>query len=294
MIYDTEYKSDLASGASIYVKVPEAQVDYKALYTIQKDPPDFLLPFHYRNVDGEVEFAYETEPFEAFESLWGAYSSKGYTEIWHSLLYPLLDCGEWFLKPYSFALNVEKLYRDAGKATIRYMYVPSVWDCSDFFALKEMVTAFASRISVHDPKLELKVLRAVMNDFNPKTFVQMLRPYTPISPPAAKCAQKETPELETRPPQTGALSHLFCDEKDSDYDTHSAETENADDIFINLPDETDASKSQNKPKKQKETLMDMGIPNDKKQKRAARKPKPKSDSFFHRLRNAGKDIVIER
>ena len=293
MIYDTDYKSDLVSGASIYVKVPEAQVDYKALYTIQKDPPDFLLPFHYRNVDGQFEFVYKTESLDIFEALWGVYSPKEYTEIWHSLLHPLLDCGEWFLKPYSFILNVEKLYYDAEKAAIRYMYIPSVRDCCDFLILKEMVTTFASRISAHDPELELKVLRIIMNDFSPKSLAQMLKPFSSGCPASTESIHNKATDVGIFPTQISASTQLFPDENDTCYDAQNVETNAIDEIFITLPEETTASKKHNKSKKQKETLMDMGIPNDKKQTRIAKKEKPKTDGFFNRLRHAGKDIIIE-
>ena len=293
MIFDTEYKSDLVSGASIYVKVPEAQVDYKALYTIQKDPPDFLLPFHYRNVDGQFEFVYKTESLDIFESLWGVYSPKEYTELWHSLLHPLLDCGEWFLKPYSFVLNVEKLFCDTEKAAIRYMYIPSLRDCCDFFILKEMVTTFASRISAQDSELELKVLRAIMNDFSPKNLAQMLKPYVSICSESTENIHTNATAAGIHPTQISMSPQLLPDESDSEYDAHDVITETTDDFLINLPTETALSKKQNASKKQKETLLDMGIPNDKKQKRTAKKTQPKSDSFFHRLRHAGKDIIIE-
>ena len=297
MMYNVEHKSDLANGTSIYVKVPENQVDYKALYTAQKFPPDFLLPFHYRNVDGQVEFVYKIESLDTFESLCGTYSPKEYAELWYALLYPLPDCGEWFLKPYSFVLNAEKLFRDTEKPAIRYMYIPSLQDCSSFSALKDMVTAFASRVSTHDLELEVMVLRAVMNDFNPKTLVQMLKPYICGSLGALELAQKEIPDTGIAAPQINTPPHTpsqqFSDEKNSNYETHSTDTEITDEIFINLPEETAASKKKNKPKKQKETLMDMGIPNQKTQKRTAKNQKPKSDSFFQRLRNRGKDIIIE-
>ena len=288
MIYETEYKNDLVSGTSIYVRVPENHVDDKALYTILKDPPGFLLPFHYRNVDGQVEFVYKAATALDFESLYGCYSSGQYAEIWCNLLHPLLDCGDWFLRPYSFVLNVQNLYRDAGKTSIRYIYIPSVQDCSGLSALKEMFITLASRISTHDAELELKVLRAVMNDFSPKNLVQLLKPSIPAFSATVAPAQ-ETTAAKILPPQVSPASQLICDVEKAAEQTARFEPENSDEIFINLSAESFLSKKA----KKKETLLDMGIPNEKKQKRFAKKQKQQSDGFFHRLRHAGKDIIIE-
>ena len=58
MIYRIESKSDL-TGAMLVIRFPEEDLDVKALYTIQADQPDFLVPFRYRCVDGEAECTYQ-------------------------------------------------------------------------------------------------------------------------------------------------------------------------------------------------------------------------------------------
>ena len=58
MKYNIESKQD-GFGLSLTVQFPEADLDKKALYTIQADQPDFLVPFRYRSVNGQVECAYQ-------------------------------------------------------------------------------------------------------------------------------------------------------------------------------------------------------------------------------------------
>ena len=47
MTYHIEDRSDL-SGAALAIRFPEEQLDRKALYTLQKELPEFLVPFHIR------------------------------------------------------------------------------------------------------------------------------------------------------------------------------------------------------------------------------------------------------
>jgi len=59
MIYEIESKNDFLTGASLVVRIPEKELDKKALYTIQADKPGFILPFLHRRIDGQVELEYQ-------------------------------------------------------------------------------------------------------------------------------------------------------------------------------------------------------------------------------------------
>ena len=177
MKYEIKCKSDSLTGAALVVKVPENELDKKALYTIQADKPEFILPFRSRSVDGSIEFVYQVGLNNKLQYLTGRRRPKEYAELWTSLLSPLLVCGDWFMKPYSFALSAEFLYYDKNKKTASYVYVPTVGDSSDYGDLREMAAEVSKIISVADPNLENMVLRAVMKDFDPQEFLHMLRTY---------------------------------------------------------------------------------------------------------------------
>ena len=183
MIYEINSKSDFLSGVSLIVKIPEDELDHKALYTIKADEPEFILPFRHRNIDGQIEFIYQIGTQCKLQHLAGGRSPKDYAQLWSSVLCPLLECGDWFMKPYSFLLNVDYLYCDKNKRTMSYVYIPSVRECSDYDALKEMAAEVTKLISVADTDLENKVLRAIMKDFSPKDFLQMLKSYIETSAP---------------------------------------------------------------------------------------------------------------
>ena len=181
MIYDIQIKSDYLSGATLTIKIPEYELDKKALYTIQADSPKFLLPFHYRCIDDQVEFVYQIGAQSKLLYLSGSRSRGEYTALWSGVLSPLLTCGDWFMKPYSFVLSVEHLYYDRNENTVCYVYIPTIRDCSQHAAIREMAAEFSKHISVDDADLENMVLRAIMRDFNPKDLLRMLEQYNNVS-----------------------------------------------------------------------------------------------------------------
>jgi len=186
MIYEIESKSDMLTGSVLIVRMPEEDLDRKALYTIQEEKPGFLLPFHYRTVDREIEFVYQIGPQSKLRYLAGDRYPKEYSELWSSVLSPLLDCGDWFLKPYSFVLDIDRMYCDKNENCVRYVYIPSLRDCSDYSDLKVMVAEFSRQVTVTSVDLENRVLRAIMMNFNPKSFLQMLKANAAESAPVER------------------------------------------------------------------------------------------------------------
>jgi len=102
---------------------------------------------------------------------------KEYAQLWSGLISPLLECGDWFMKPYSFILSAEFLFFDRNRKTVHYVYVPTIRDSSDYGDLKEMAAEVSKLISVADSNMENRVLRAIMKDFDPQGFLQMLKDY---------------------------------------------------------------------------------------------------------------------
>lgn len=174
MKYEIESKQSL-SGAVLIVRFPEKDLDSKALYTIEADQPDFLIPFRYRTMDGQIECMYQLGNRSKLQYRYGRRSPEEYLEFWEQLLQPLLDCGDWFLKPFSFVLDTRYLYIDTNGKTISYLYVPTRQDYADFDDLKAMAAELSKQNPVTDTGLENKVLRAIMQDFQPKDFLRMLR-----------------------------------------------------------------------------------------------------------------------
>ena len=48
MEYTIESRKGMQGETLLSVTIPEAQIDEKALYTMETERPDFLVPFHYR------------------------------------------------------------------------------------------------------------------------------------------------------------------------------------------------------------------------------------------------------
>ena len=175
MIYDIQSKSDIMSGTILIVSIPEEDLDRKALFTILEDRPEYILPFQYRIIDGQVEFIYQIGTQSKLQYIAGERLPKDYTELWSRVLDPLFECSDWFLRPFSFVLDIRFLYCDKNSNSVAYVYIPSLRDCCDYYDLKEMATQFSRQITVSDTELENRVLRAIMMDFNPKAFLKMLK-----------------------------------------------------------------------------------------------------------------------
>ena len=175
-MYEISSKVDFQTGAALIVKIPEEETDKKALYTILADKPDFILPFRHRSVDGQIEFTYQIGNRSKLTYLSGNRLPEEYADLWVGIIQPLIDCGDWFMTPYSFVLKTEYLYCDKNGKSVGFIYIPSVRACSDYHDLKEMVTVIAKQNHVTDINLENKVVWAIQ-DFCPEEFLQIIKPY---------------------------------------------------------------------------------------------------------------------
>ena len=192
MIYEIQCKSDLLTGVSLTVTIPEEDLDRKALYTIQADKPGFILPFRYKSVDGQVELVYQAGSSCKLQYLAGSRTAGEYADLWAKVLRPLLDCRDWFMKPYSLVLDSGHIYTDKNSGTVYYIYIPSVRDCCGYEDLREMAAEISKMVTVDDANLENKVLRAIMKDFTPNGFMQMMKSYLADNHPPA--FMQEQPE----------------------------------------------------------------------------------------------------
>jgi len=197
MSYTIERRNDFVSGASLIVRIPENELDKKALHVIQADKPGFILPFHYRSVDGDVEFTYQIGLYNKLQHITGNRQAKEYAQLWSGIISPLMRCSDWFMRPYSFILSAEFLYYDLSTRSVSYVYVPTLNDSSNYSDLKEMAAVISKMVTSSDPMLENKVLRAIMLNFDPQGFLQMLKAYIEQNRPAVQVngASAESPAM---------------------------------------------------------------------------------------------------
>jgi len=175
MIYDIYNENDFMTGPYLVVKIPENEVDHHALYTIQSDCPDFIVPFKYKSINGQVEIVYKPGTQGKLQYFSGELSPKEYADLWFSLICPLLECGDWFMNPCSFVMNTNYLYYDKTKKSVKYIYIPSVNRNPENSTFTEMAVDISKMMTVSDTSLENKVLRAIIKDFDPVGFLKMLK-----------------------------------------------------------------------------------------------------------------------
>ena len=236
MIYEIKTKSDLITGATLLIAMPEDDLDKKALYTIQTDKPEFILPFCYRSVDGKVEFVYQIGLHSRLQYFAGSRSSKEYADLWSGILNPLFSCDDWFMKPYSFVLSSEYLYFDKKSKTVRYVYIPSISDCSNQGDLKEMAVEVSKMIAVDDINLENKILRTIVKNFNPQDFLQMLNRCSTVSHVKPNEKAEDAARLKLRIPDAEKELPAEADAVASPY------KESAGDIIIDIPEKRSGTK----------------------------------------------------
>lgn len=172
--YEIKSKSDFLTGMYLVTRLKDSEVDLNALYTIQDDCPDFILPFNYKSINGYTEFTYKVGTMSKLQYFYGDILYADYVALWRSILSPLLECRDWFMNPCSFVLDAQHLYYDKSSKTVAYIYVPSVSACSGYEAFNKMAAEVARNMKVSDAVLENNVLRSIINDFKPNEFMKLL------------------------------------------------------------------------------------------------------------------------
>ena len=177
MTYEIQNKNDFLTGSSLVIRVPEKEIDHNALHTIQTDCPEFIIPFHYKAEYGHIEFTYKIGTRCKLQYFSGELAPKEYSELWQSLLRPLLDCKDWFMNPCSFVLNADYLYYDKSKNAVSFIYVPSIKTDANSADFYKMSGDISKMITVSNAALENKILKAIIKDFDPIEFLNMLKEY---------------------------------------------------------------------------------------------------------------------
>ena len=247
-MYEIQSESDFQTGAAFIVKIPEEDLDKKALYTIQTEQPDFILPFKYRIIDRLAEFHYQTGNNVKLAYLSGDRSPADYAGLWSAVLQPLLICGDWFMNIYCFVLKAEYLYCDKNSKKISFIYIPSRRPCSDYDGLKSMVTEVAAQNHVTDVDLENKAVWAIQN-FNPGEFLHIIKSYQPANTsqiPVIKTPESEQAAASLMPQ---LMSQPLIESNGTHHRTTSGRQSSPDDIVINVPS---AGKVQKEKKVKKE------------------------------------------
>ena len=199
MKYDIQSKSDFITGSYLVTRIPENELDKRALQTIQADCPDFILPFHYKSTNGQIEFVHKIGAHSKLQYFSGELAPREYVKMWQSLFKPLLECADWFMDPCSFVLCTDYLYYDKNKKSVSYVYIPSISGCSGYEAFHEMAVEVSKMMTVSDSALENKVLRSIIKNFNPIEFLEMLKEhvseYAEHPDSVSECMPQPVPDI---------------------------------------------------------------------------------------------------
>ncbi len=173
-MYTIDTNTDFQNGATLVVKIPKNDIDVKAFRTILGDTPDFIVPFKYRIIENEFELTYKIGHRNKLSYLSGFRTNDEYRNLWLDVVNPLMECDDWFMKPYSFMFDYDYLYFDKDTNKVQYIYIPSCVDISSIEYLKRMMKQIAKHNSIDDLELANKVIWGI-EDFNPIEFVKMIK-----------------------------------------------------------------------------------------------------------------------
>ena len=179
MEYTIESKKGMQGEPLLSVLIPEDQIDEKALYTMESDQPDFLVPFHYRYIDGNVEFIYTPQKRLKLLFFAGARSQDDYIVFWKKLISPLERCEDWFMRTDGFVLDLQYVYYDKDANEICYLYIPVRQTLQDPADIRQFLQKTASQFTTDNSDLTVCVLGYLLQEgaVQPEDFLQMLAPY---------------------------------------------------------------------------------------------------------------------
>jgi|GEM_PF-6400913 len=234
-MYEINEKNDSLTGVELVVNVPQGDIDKKALYTLLSDLPDFILPFNYRMVDGLCEFTYHIGNCNKMSYLSNTRNAFDYLEMWQSLVKPLLDCGDWFMKTFSFVLQYDYIYFDKNSNVSKYIYIPTLVDCSDHSSFRTMIMDVVKQNRATDVALENKVLLWALQDSKPQDFfdvVTISKATQESAYPALTVVRDEDGEQNMQYQSAAEYSIAQLHPKDTDISSTATDSKDADLIVI--------------------------------------------------------------
>ena len=236
MEYTIESKQGMQGEAMLSVLIPEEQVDEKALYTIESDRPEFLVPFHYRYVDGSVELIYTPQKRLSLLFFAGSRPQQDYIDLWKKIVRPLERCEDWFMRRDCFVMDLQYVFLDKDTGEISYLYVPAKQAEQGTAGIRLFLQRVAKQFTTDNAGLTVRVLESLLEErpFQPEEFLQMLAPFSaghtvqsvkaaavpPAAPQESRKAEpviRSVPETPPAPapkpekppvPQTPGGSHL--------------------------------------------------------------------------------------
>lgn len=189
-----ESKIDYTEGTVYTVMVPESEVDYTALQTLEADTPDFIVPFKKRRIDDFLEFSFSTgsRPKLSYLKLDRVPGSE-YATFMKSILMPFLHCEDYFMKPEGFVIDYEYVFYDESGRKASYLYVPVRSGASTPESIKQLVQTILDKHRTSNAAMDNTLLRA-MNDFHLQRFIEILnnneaRPMAPMEGVSSQAQQ---------------------------------------------------------------------------------------------------------
>lgn len=162
-----EYETDI-NGSYIGLKLnSESELDKISYLVMQQDCPDFVVPFKKSVSNGQVLLKFQMNAnWTALKySLNKGVTKSQFIDMMLSIIEPLLEGADWFLRATNFAIDLETIYVDRSN-NLFFIYVPIKEEIVSAQEIMNFVKQFSNSIEIiDDPKFQVACMK-LFNDAN--------------------------------------------------------------------------------------------------------------------------------
>lgn len=139
---------------------PEDCLDEIAVKVIQKDCPDFLIPFRMVSVNEETSLKYKLINTVALEYAEMTLPKALFVQLYLNLLEPFVKGKDWFLDHHNFCVDARYVYVDKHTYDVFYIYVPVMsFRSTDEEILEFFRNAFMKIMISDDKDFQVRLFR---------------------------------------------------------------------------------------------------------------------------------------
>lgn len=139
---------------------PGDRLDEIAVKVIQKDCPDFLIPFRIVSVNEEIGLKYKLINTVALEYAEMTLPKALFVQLYLNLLEPFVKGRDWFLDYHNFCVDTRYVYVDKHSYQVFYLYVPvRSFHSADQEILEYFKNVFMSIMISDDKDFQVRLFR---------------------------------------------------------------------------------------------------------------------------------------
>lgn len=153
-------------GNYLEVKLQDTeQLDQIAMKVIEKDTPEFLIPFRITTVNGEVVLKYKLVNATALKYTNMILPKNIFIQMYCNLLVPFLKGKDWFLNPHNICIDPQYIFCDNYTYKVYLIYIPEkTYINTDEEIMNFFKKVFANTTISDDKDFQVNLFRFFANE----------------------------------------------------------------------------------------------------------------------------------